>query len=99
MTTHTLIMLLKPRQLLEQFKWEVSDHPAYSLVSAMSNFRLFLELKKWLGGRSFQNNEEIQSNFKAHLASKARTFFEEGKENLFHRYEKFLNLHCDFVEK
>ncbi|GBM48991.1 hypothetical protein AVEN_55203-1 [Araneus ventricosus] len=78
------------QQLLEQFKSDVSDYPAFSPDLATNYFRLFPELK--LGGQSFQKNEEIQSNAKAHLTSLAGTFFEEGIVNLVHRYDKCLNL-------
>ncbi|GBN92859.1 hypothetical protein AVEN_4482-1 [Araneus ventricosus] len=43
-------------QLLKQFKWGVSDHPTYSPDLATSDFHIFLELKNWLGGQSFQKN-------------------------------------------
>ncbi|GBM29253.1 hypothetical protein AVEN_155211-1 [Araneus ventricosus] len=46
-------------QLLERFKWDVSDHPAYSPDLATSDFHLFSEFKNWLGGHSFQRNEVI----------------------------------------
>ncbi|GBN24313.1 hypothetical protein AVEN_257046-1 [Araneus ventricosus] len=65
------------RQLLEQLKWDVSDHPLYNPDLAMSNFHLFLELKNWLGGQSFQKKKELQSNIKAHLTSLPATFFEK----------------------
>ncbi|GBM14705.1 hypothetical protein AVEN_71987-1 [Araneus ventricosus] len=68
------------QQLLEQFKWRASDHPACSPVLATSDFHLFPELKNWLGGHSFQKNEEIQSNVKAHLSSSKR-----GIGNLIHQ--------------
>ncbi|GBM18834.1 hypothetical protein AVEN_203109-1 [Araneus ventricosus] len=86
------------QQILEQFKWDVSDYPAYSPDLATSDFHLFTELKKWLRGQSLQINEEIQSNVKVHLTSVAVTFFEEGIGNLVHRYDKCLNLHNDYVE-
>ncbi|GBM97985.1 hypothetical protein AVEN_244077-1 [Araneus ventricosus] len=87
------------QQLLEQFKWNVSDHLAYSPDLATSDFLLFPELKNCLGWQSFQTNEEIQSNFKAHLTSLVGTFFEDGIGNLVHQYDKCLNLHGDYVEK
>ncbi|GBM25953.1 Histone-lysine N-methyltransferase SETMAR [Araneus ventricosus] len=87
------------QQLLEQFKWDVCDHPAYSPDLATSDFHLFPELKNSLGGQSFQKNEEIQSSIKAHLTSLAATFFEEGIGNLVYRYDKYLNVHGDYVEK
>ncbi|GBN51410.1 hypothetical protein AVEN_64938-1 [Araneus ventricosus] len=51
-----------PQQFLVQFKWDVSDHPAYSLDLATSDFHLFSELQNCLEGQSFQENEGIQSN-------------------------------------
>ncbi|GBM99210.1 hypothetical protein AVEN_76613-1 [Araneus ventricosus] len=68
------------RQLLGQFKWYVCDHPAYSPDLATSDFHLFFELKNWLGGQSFHKNEGVQNNVKAHLASLAALFFDEGSE-------------------
>ncbi|GBL87843.1 hypothetical protein AVEN_192025-1 [Araneus ventricosus] len=55
------------QKLLEQFKWDISDHQAYSSDLATSVFHLFYELKNYLRGQSFQKNEEIQSSVKAHL--------------------------------
>ncbi|GBM00661.1 hypothetical protein AVEN_118012-1 [Araneus ventricosus] len=66
------------RQLLEQFKWDICDHPAYKPDLETSDLNLFLELKQCLGGQSFQKYEDIQSNVKAHLTSLASTFSEEG---------------------
>ncbi|GBM25548.1 hypothetical protein AVEN_272544-1 [Araneus ventricosus] len=87
------------QQLLEQFKWEVSDHPAYSPDLATSDFHPFPELKDSQGGQSFQKYEKNQSSVKAHLTSLAVTFFEEEIENLVHPYGKWPNLHRDYVEK
>ncbi|GBM42150.1 hypothetical protein AVEN_99066-1 [Araneus ventricosus] len=41
-------------KLPEQFKWNMSDHPAYSPDLATSDFHIFPEWKNWLGGQSFQ---------------------------------------------
>ncbi|GBL96247.1 hypothetical protein AVEN_118781-1 [Araneus ventricosus] len=41
------------QQLLEQFKWDVSDHLTYSSDLATNDFHLFPELRNWLGGQSF----------------------------------------------
>ncbi|GBN74742.1 hypothetical protein AVEN_172419-1 [Araneus ventricosus] len=65
------------QQLLEQFRLDESDHTTYSPDLATSDFHLFPELKNWLGGQSFQKNEEIQSNVMAHLTLLVGTFIEE----------------------
>ncbi|GBO29749.1 hypothetical protein AVEN_73165-1 [Araneus ventricosus] len=54
------------QQFLEQFKCCVSDLPTYSPNLTTIDFHLFFELKNWLGGQTFQKNEEIQSNVKTH---------------------------------
>ncbi|GBL87360.1 hypothetical protein AVEN_118315-1 [Araneus ventricosus] len=87
------------QNLLEQFKWDVSDRPVYSPDLATSDFHLFPEFRNCLRGQSFQKNEEIRSNIKTHLTSLAETFFEEGIKNLVHRDDKYLILHSDYVEK
>ncbi|GBN35369.1 hypothetical protein AVEN_225765-1 [Araneus ventricosus] len=48
--------VVETQQLLEQLKWEVSDHPAYSPDLVTSDSHLFPELDNWLGGQSFQKN-------------------------------------------
>ncbi|GBM64948.1 hypothetical protein AVEN_66134-1 [Araneus ventricosus] len=78
------------QQLLEQFKWDVSDHPAYSYDISTSNFPLFFEFRNWLGGQSFQKNKEIQSSVKDHLTLLTKTFLETGIESLVHRHDKYL---------
>ncbi|GBM66264.1 hypothetical protein AVEN_35542-1 [Araneus ventricosus] len=87
------------QQLLQQFKWVVSDHPAYSPDLATSDFHLLPEVKNWLGGQSFQKVEDIQSKVKAHITPLLVTFFEEGIGNPFYRYDKCRHLHGDYVKK
>ncbi|GBN11204.1 hypothetical protein AVEN_144509-1 [Araneus ventricosus] len=82
------------RQLLEQFKCCVSDHPTCNPDLVTSDFHLFLKLKNWLGGQHFQKKEDLQRNVKAHLTSLATMFFEEGIGNPVYRYDKCLNLHA-----
>ncbi|GBN98073.1 hypothetical protein AVEN_198350-1 [Araneus ventricosus] len=72
------------QNLLEQFKWDVSDHLTYSPDLAPSDFHLFSELKNWQGGQNFQSNEELQSKVKAHLTPLVVMFFKEGIEKLLH---------------
>ncbi|GBM63304.1 hypothetical protein AVEN_186124-1 [Araneus ventricosus] len=70
------------QRVLEKFKWDMSDQTTYSPDLETSDFHLYLELKNWVEGQSFQKKEQLQNNVKAHLTSLAATFFEEGIENL-----------------
>jgi hypothetical protein len=57
--------------LLEKFKWDILDHPPYSLDLAPSDFCLFLHPKKHLAGKKFNDNDEVQEQvmtwFKGHV--------------------------------
>ena len=48
--------------LLQEFSWEVFNHPPYSLDPTHSDFRIFLYLKKFLSGQRqrFQNVREAE---------------------------------------
>ncbi|KAJ4439542.1 hypothetical protein ANN_07666 [Periplaneta americana] len=48
------------RGLLDQFGWEIFDHPPYSPDLAPSDFHLFTKLKDFLGGTRFGSDEELK---------------------------------------
>ncbi|GBM35645.1 hypothetical protein AVEN_244529-1 [Araneus ventricosus] len=66
------------QQLLEEYKWEVSDHPSSEPDLTTSDFHLFPELQNWLGGQSFQNNGPLRCFKSPHLTSLAATCSKEG---------------------
>ncbi|KFM68784.1 Histone-lysine N-methyltransferase SETMAR, partial [Stegodyphus mimosarum] len=78
------------QRLLQQFQWDIFEHPPYSSDLAPSDFHLFPELKLWLGGKLFQNDVELKETVTTHFQSLAGTFFEEGIAKLVHRYDKCL---------
>ena len=48
-------------ELMQRFKWEVWQHPPYSPHLAPCDYHLFGKLKTDLGGRRFQNDEEVKA--------------------------------------
>ena len=46
--------------LLENFKWDILNHPPYSPDLVPSDFHLFFHLKKHLGGKKFNDGDEVQ---------------------------------------
>jgi histone-lysine N-methyltransferase SETMAR len=50
--------------MLQEFGWEVFEHPAYSPYLAPSDFHLFPKLKEFLGGRHFKSDEEVKDAVK-----------------------------------
>ena len=90
----------RTRTLLEQFRWDVFDHPPYSPDLAPSDFHLFTRMKAWLGTQThFNTDEELIDGVNGWLSSLAAYFFEEGIHKLVPRYDKCLNRMGDYVEK
>ncbi|XP_035231573.1 histone-lysine N-methyltransferase SETMAR-like [Stegodyphus dumicola] len=87
------------QRLLQQFQWDIFEHPPYNPDLAPSDFHLFHELKQWLGGKRFQNDVELKEAVTTHFQSLAGTFYEEDIAKLVYRYDKCLNRHGDYVEK
>ena len=48
------------QDLVTSFKWEQVDHPPYSPDLAPSDFHLFLHLKKFLGGKRFDDDDDLK---------------------------------------
>ena len=77
--------------LLQDFSWEVFNHPPYSPDPVPSNFHLFLYFKKFLSGQlqDFQNDrvgDECHTGFQ----SQAANFYDTGIQLLVPRYDKCL---------
>jgi len=49
---HTAV---RTAQLLQQFRWEVFDHPPYNPDLAPNDYYLFMHLKKWLATQRFED--------------------------------------------
>ena len=86
-------------ELLEQFKWEIFDHPPYSPDLAPSDYHLFPSLKMWLGSQCFVDNNELQSAVKNWFSAQAADFYKTGIKKLLSRYSKCLERDGDYVEK
>jgi histone-lysine N-methyltransferase SETMAR len=88
----------RTQAMLQEFGWEVYEHPAYSPDLAPSDFHLFPKLKEFLGGRSFES-DEVKDAVKKWLNGLAAEVYDEGVQKLFTRYDKRLNVGGDYVEK
>ncbi|GFY09069.1 mariner Mos1 transposase [Trichonephila clavipes] len=66
------------RELIESLGWEVLDHAPYSPDLAQSDFHLFRYLKYSLGGKRFNDNDEVKAVVNSWLSDQAADFFEES---------------------
>jgi len=85
--------------LPEKFKWNVSDHPPYSPDIAPSDFHLFLHLKKYIAGKKFDDDDEVQEEVMTRFNGQAADFYDSGTQNLFPRFNKCLDNAVDYFEK
>ena len=75
------------------------DHPLYSPDLTPSDFHLFLHLKKFLGGKRFDDDEDLNDAVQKCLTSQAAQFYEEGIQKLVPCYNKCLNNGGEYMEK
>jgi len=59
------------KALLEKFGWDVISHPPYSPDLAPSDYHLFLNLKKHLGGKRLETDEEMKTEVNQYLNFRA----------------------------
>jgi len=87
------------QDLITSFKWEQMDHPPYSPELAPSDYHLFLQLKKFLGAKRFDNDDDLKDAVQKWLTSQVAAFYEEGIQKLVPRYNTCLNNGGEYVEK
>ncbi|KAJ4427620.1 hypothetical protein ANN_25268 [Periplaneta americana] len=80
------------RELLDQFCWEIFDHPPYSPDLAPSDFHLFTKLKDFLGGTRFGSDEELKKTVNTWLNELVAEEYNTGILKLVNRYDKCLNV-------
>jgi hypothetical protein len=88
----------RTQAVLQEFGWEVIEHPAYSPDLAPSDFHLFPKLKEVLGGRRLKSDEKVKYAVKEWLNGLAAEVYDEGIQKLVTRYDKCLNIFGDYVE-
>lgn len=75
------------------------SHPPYSPDLAPSDFHLFPELKKNLGGTQFKTDEEVQNAVVSFLRGQAAEFYDSGLKKWVPRMQKCIERNGDYVEK
>ena len=65
--------------------------PPYSPDFAPSDFHHFIHLKKFLGGKRFDDDDDLKDAVQKWLTSQAAAFYEGGIQKLVPRYDKCIN--------
>lgn len=84
---------------IEELKFELLPHAPYSPDLAPSDYFLFPNLKKWLGGKRFASNEDVESTVNAYFEELDGSYYRRGIEAIEHRWEKCKGLQGSYVEK
>jgi histone-lysine N-methyltransferase SETMAR len=89
----------RTQAILQESASEVFEDPAYSPDLAPSDFHLFPALKEFLGGRHFKSEEEVMDAIKEWLNGLVAEVYDKRMQNFITRYDKYLNVGGDYVEK
>ena len=92
-------ILKEKRSHLAKKYYEILPHPPHSPNLAPSDYFLFSNLKIWLGGKRFSSNEEIIAATNEYFEEYDKNYFLECIKKLEYRYNKYIQLKGDYVEK
>uniref|UniRef100_A0A0K2SWW6 Histonelysine Nmethyltransferase SETMARlike [Hydra vulgaris] n=1 Tax=Lepeophtheirus salmonis TaxID=72036 RepID=A0A0K2SWW6_LEPSM len=84
---------------LREIGFQLVSHPPHSPDLAPSDYYLFPNLKKWLGGKRFYSNEEVIAETNGYFSDLGKSYYSEGISKLEQRWTKCISLKGDYVEK
>ncbi|XP_014483746.1 PREDICTED: uncharacterized protein LOC106746967 [Dinoponera quadriceps] len=84
---------------LRDLRYDLLDNPPYSPDLAPSYFLLFPNLKKFVSGKRFASNEEVERTVDEYFNSLPESHFREGIPMLKKRWTKCVEVKGDYVEK
>jgi histone-lysine N-methyltransferase SETMAR len=87
------------REAITKLQWTVLPHPPYSPDLAPSDYHIFSPLKDAIGGKTFEDDEEVISDVKRWLRQKPAEWYREGIQTLTSRWRKAIDLGGDYTEK
>ena len=90
---------LRHPQMLEELKFEVWQHPAYSPDLSPCDYFLFGPMKDELRGKHFPNDEAVKKVVQDFLMHKTKTFFLQAIQKLVERWTKCIEKDGDYTEK
>ena len=83
----------------ESICYELLPHPPYSSDLAPSDYFLFPNLNKWLGGKRFYSNDEIISQTNTYFDDLEKSYYLERIQKLEKRWTKWIELKREYIEK
>ena len=84
---------------LQSFGWEIMEHAPYSPDLAPSDYLVFGPLKKFLAGQRFISDDDAKTAVPRWFHIQPAEFYHGSISKLVVRWDRFLNLGGDYVEK
>ena len=84
---------------LRQLELTTLPHPAYSPDLAPSDYYLFPQLKKYLKGHHYDNDEEVIADVRRWCREQPSEFFADGVSQLVKRWRRCVDRDGDYIEK
>ncbi|GFO47469.1 transposase [Plakobranchus ocellatus] len=81
----------RTKERLERYRRDIIPHPAHSPDLVPADFHLFGPLKRHLGDKKFEDEDE--------LFGEVRDWFSKGIYLLLPRWQKYIALHGNYIEK
>lgn len=94
--SHTSMVAMAKKH---ELSFELVPHPPYSPDLAPSDYYLFPNLKRWLCGKQFHTNEEVEFETDAYFGQLDKSYFLEGIKKLENRWTRCIELKGEYVEK
>jgi len=88
-----------PMAKFNEFRYELLPHPAYSSDLAPCDYFLFLNLKKWFGGKRFTIREQLIAETETYFEGLDKLYYSDGLKKLENRWIKCIELKGEYVEK
>jgi hypothetical protein len=87
------------REAVTKLQWTLLPHTPYSPDVAPSNYHLFRPLKHAIGGKKFQDDEEVISEVKRWMRQRPAEWYREGIHALASLWRKAIDSEGCYVEK
>ena len=84
---------------MNELKFQLLPLALYSPDLASLDYSLIPNLKKWLGGQRFANNEEVESAFNGYFEELNGSHYKRRIEAIEHRWETSIELKGDYIKK
>lgn len=85
-------------ECIRECGFEKINFPSHSPDIAPSDYYLFRNLKTWLRGQKFDNEEHLQRELEAWFESKPVSYYDRGIDQLRERMQRVINSGGDYIE-